>query len=90
MTRFIVIALLAADAYIGIRFLLNVLGARKTSKYGAGSTALYAFLFIGLAIAGCYFLFIRHDLRTSLWLSIGPWALGLLILFITMITSDYK
>ena len=90
MARFIVIALLAVDSYIGIRFLLNVLGILKTSKYGSGSTALYAFLFLGLSITGFYFLFIRHDLRTSLWLSAGPWVLGLLILFITMITSDYK
>ncbi len=90
LLKFIAAVLLIADAYIGTRFLLNVFNILRTSKYSQTTTAVYAFLFLGLAIAGFYFLFIRHDQKTALWLSIGPWVSGLLILFITLITSDYK
>jgi hypothetical protein len=82
--------LLLLDAYIGIRFLLNMIGVLQTSKYSKNATAFYAILFTVLAIAGIYFLFIKPNKQWALWISIAPWALMLLILFITMITSDYK
>ncbi len=75
---------------IGFRFFLNVIGVLKTSKYSPGATALYAFIFLGLAIAGIYFLFFRPNTTLALWISIGPWALMLVVLLVTMLTSDYK
>ena len=82
--------LLLLDAYIGIRFLLNVIGILQTTKYSKNATVVYAILFTGLAMVGIYFLFIKPDKQIALWISIAPWVLMLLILFITMITSDYK
>jgi hypothetical protein len=45
------ISLLCLDAYIGVRFLLNVLQILQTSKYSQTATLIYAIVFIGLAIA---------------------------------------
>lgn len=81
---------LLADAYIGIRFLLNSLQILQTSKYGKGATLLYGIVFTALAAAGIYFLFFRHQTRWALWISVGPWLLLLLIQLAAMLFSDYK
>ena len=81
---------LLADAYFGIRFLLNSLNILQTTKYGKGATLLYGILFTALAAAGVYFLFFRNQSRWALWISIGPWALLLVIQLAAMLFSDYK
>jgi hypothetical protein len=82
--------ILLADAYLGIRFLLNSLNVLQTSKYGKGATLLYGILFTGLAIAGVYILFFRNLPRWALWISVGPWILLLMIQLAAMLFSDYK
>jgi hypothetical protein len=84
------LALLCIDAYIGIRFLLNVLHILQTSKYSPTATFIYTILFIGLAFSGFYVLFAKNNLKLSLWISIGPWLLMLAFLLLNMIFGDYK
>ena len=88
--KIISISLLFIDAYIGIRFLLNVLKILQTSKYSQAATLLYAIVFIGLAIAGLYVLFGKNNLKLSLWISVAPWFIILIFLFLNMIFGDYK
>lgn len=83
-------SLLLADAYIGIRFLLNVLHILHTSKYSKAATVIYAFLFLGLALWGLYLLLVKNNLRLGLWISIAPWVILLILLFLSMILGDYK
>ena len=46
--KIISIILLGVDGYIGIRFLLNVVGVLQTSKYSPGATALYAVILLSI------------------------------------------
>jgi hypothetical protein len=84
------IILLGLDAYLGVRFLLNVLNILQTSKYSPTATFTYAILFLGLAIAGFYFLFIKNDLKVSLWISMAPWLVIIAVLFFSMIFGKYN
>jgi len=88
--KFIAVSLLCIDGYLGIRFLLNVLGILQTSKYSPMATAVYAIVFIGLALAGFYVLFEKGNLKLSLWISVAPWFIILAFLFLNMIFGDYK
>ena len=87
--KIISIILLGVDAYIGIRFLLNVAGVLQTSKYSPGATALYAVIFLVMSALGFYFLFSRTNDRWLFLLSIGPWLLILTIMLFSMIFGDY-
>ncbi len=88
--RIIATLFLLADAYIGIRFLLNSLNILQTSKYGKGATLLYGLVFTALALAGFYVLFVRGQVKWALWISAGPWVLLLVIQLAAMLFSDYK
>jgi hypothetical protein len=88
--KIISVSLLCIDAYIGVRFLLNVLQILQTSKYSQTATLVYAIVFIGLAVAGLYVLFGKNNLKLSLWISIAPWFIILAFLFLNMIFGDYK
>ncbi len=83
-------SLLALDAYIGTRFLLNVLHVLQTSKYSKTATLIYAIVFLSLAAFGFYTLFVKDNLKLCLWISIAPWAVLLLLLFLNMLFGDYK
>lgn len=90
MLKFLSIALLSLDAYIGTRFLLNVLQILQTSKYSKTATLIYAIVFLGLALFGYYTLFVKNDLRLSLWISVAPWAIILLVMLLSMIFGNYR
>jgi hypothetical protein len=90
LTKIIASLFLLADAYLGIRFLLNSLNILQTTKYSKGATLLYGILFTGLAIAGVYFLFFRNQQRWALWIGLGPWLLLLVIQLAVMLFSDYN
>jgi hypothetical protein len=90
LTKMIASLFLLADAYLGIRFLLNSLNILQISKYGKGATLLYGILFTGLAIAGVYILFFRNQPRWALWISVGPWLLLLVFQLAVLLFSDYK
>ncbi len=87
--KVIAFILLAADAIIGFRFFLNVIGVLDTTKYSVTATALYAVIFLLLAAAGFYFLFFQPDIRKALLISTGPWVLLLLVMLVSLITGDY-
>jgi hypothetical protein len=67
LTKIIASLFLLADAYLGIRFLLNSLNILQTSKYGKGATLLYGILITGLAIAGVYFFVFSKPARRVHW-----------------------
>jgi hypothetical protein len=90
LLKIISISLLCVDAYMGVRFLLNVLNILQTSKYSPTATFIYAVIFIGLASFGFYTLFVQHNLKLSLWISVAPWAFILLFIFLNLIFGDYK
>jgi drug/metabolite transporter (DMT)-like permease len=87
--KLIAFILLAADAIIGFRFFLNVIGVLDTTKYSMLATTLYAVIFLLLAAAGFYFLFIQPDTRKALLISLGPWALMLVVMLVSLATGDY-
>ena len=78
------------NLYIGFRFFLNVIQVLQTTKYSKVSTAIFALLFLSMGIAGLYFCFIKDNNKKALLIGMGPWILGLMVLLVTMLTSDYK
>lgn len=87
----IVISILAGvNTYIGSWFLLNAFNILQTSKYSKTATIVFAFIFLAMGVLGIYFLFHKNNMKAALWISIGPWILALLFMFIVMLTSDYK
>ena len=80
----------AVNVYFGLRCLLNVIGVLQTSKYSQTTTVIFTVLCLGLGAAGFYFSIVRHDQRTALLVSFGPWVLALVVLFLTMLTSRYQ
>ena len=80
----------AINLYWGMDCLLNVVGLLGTSKYSQAATAIFAVLFLGLGAAGLYVTVVRKRAGLGLLVSIGPWILGIVVLFITMMTSSYQ
>jgi hypothetical protein len=84
----IIIALL--NLYIGLRFLLNAVNILQTSKYSKRSTIIFALLFLGLGGIGVYYSFFAVNYTAASIVGAGPWAIGLFILLINLISEDYK
>jgi len=80
----------AANVYLGLRALLNAIGVLQTSKYSQATTVIFAVLFLGLGGAGFYVSILKNNPKLGVLVAVGPWLLALVVLFITMITSDYK
>lgn len=78
------------NLYIGGNNFLNAIHVLHTSKYSQTATVVYAILFLGMAAAGLYFAFIKHNLKLALIIEIGPWILAIIFLLINMLTADYK
>jgi hypothetical protein len=76
------------DAFLGIRFFLNVIHVLETTKYGPRATLLYACFFLLLAALGFYFLFIKHNMKWALVSSFGPWIIILCFILFSMLTSN--
>jgi hypothetical protein len=86
--KILVWLLSAVNLYLGFRAFLNVIGVLQTSKYSQATTAIFAVLFLGLGVAGFYFSAGKPKL--GLLLAVGPWVLGIVVLFFTMLTSKYQ
>jgi hypothetical protein len=86
--KYLVWLLSAVNAYFGSRCFLNAIHVLHTSKYSQTSTTIFAFLFLTLGLAGFYFG--GRDPRTGLLIAIGPWVLGLAVLFFSAITGDHR
>jgi hypothetical protein len=80
----------AGNLYLGVRFLLNVLGLLQTTKYGPGATAVMAVLFLLLGAAGLYAAIWTGNVRLALLLSAGPWVLALIALIISASIGYYR
>lgn len=80
----------AVNVYFGVNCLLNALNILQNSKYSQGATKIFAFLFLFMGLAGIYGSVIKPNLKLALLISLGPWVLALVFLFVTMITSDFK
>ncbi len=78
----------AVNIYLGARCFLNLVGVLQTSKYGTGTTALFAVLFLGFAAAAVWFAFWGNNPKLAFWLGFGPWALALVVMFFTLILSN--
>ncbi|MEZ5067998.1 MAG: hypothetical protein R2847_05675 [Bacteroidia bacterium] len=85
--KLISLIFLSLDAYLGIRFFLNVIGLLQTSKYSQGATLLYAIIFLSLAAVGIYFCFSAATSNSPCGLAL-PWLLLFIIQLLSMIFSD--
>lgn len=84
----IIIALL--NLYIGFRFFLNSINVLQTSKYSKRSTIIFALLFLALGGIGIYYSFFSINYTVASIVGAGPWAIGLFILLINLVSEDYK
>ena len=89
LMKYLVWLISGVNVYFGIRCFLNAVHVLHTSKYSQATTVIFALLFLALGGAGFYFSLARGDNKVGLWISFGPWVLGLVILFISMVTSKY-
>jgi hypothetical protein len=87
--KLIVWVISAVNLWLGLRAALNVVGVLQTSKYAQSTTAIFALLFLGLGAAGFYVTVVKNDPRLGLIVSVGPWVLAAVILFVSMTTSRY-
>ena len=78
------------NVYFGITSLLNVFHILQNSKYSQASTAFFAVLFLCLGFGGFYFSILKTSYKLALLIGLGPWVISLILLLITMLTSDYK
>jgi hypothetical protein len=88
--KYLVWLLSAANLWFGGRSFLNAIHVLQTSKYSQRTTVIFAVLFLGLGIAGFYVTLARQNPRLGLLLAAGPWVLAVVVLFITMLTSNYQ
>ena len=88
--KYIVAAVSAVNIYFGFCWLLNALDILQTSKYSQGATIVFAILFLGMGSTSLYLSLVKHNHKGALLIGAGPWLVGLIVLFITMLTSDYK
>jgi hypothetical protein len=72
----------SVNVYLGLRYLLNTIHLLHTSKYSQITTVIFAVLFLGLGAAGFYFSIFKSNLKLGLLIALGPWVLGLAVLFI--------
>ncbi|MGH7694972.1 MAG: hypothetical protein ACRENH_08325 [Gemmatimonadaceae bacterium] len=88
--KYVVWLVSALNVYLGLRAFLNAIGVLQTSKYSQAATVIFAILFLGLGAAGFYVTIARNNPKLGMLVAVGPWLLAIVVLFITMITSDYK
>ena len=88
--KFFVWLISAVNVYFGLRCFLNAIHVLHTSKYSQTSTVIFAILFLGLGVAGFYVSIFQGNPKLALLISFGPWILGFVILFISMVTGKQQ
>jgi hypothetical protein len=88
--KFFVWLISAVNVYFGLRCSLNAIGVLQTSKYSQTSTVIFAILFLSLGIAGFYVSIFQGHPKLALLISFGPWVLGFVILFVSLITGKQQ
>ena len=80
----------ALNVYLGLRCFLKAIHVLHTSKYSQTTTVIFAALFLGLGAAGFYFSIYKPNMKLALLIAFGPWALALVVLFMSMVTGKYQ
>lgn len=80
----------ALNVFLGLRCFLNVIGVLHTSKYAPSTTVIFAVIFLGLGALGFYFTLFRSEPKLALLIAFGPWLLGIVVLFLTMVFSKHQ
>ena len=88
--KYFVWLLSAINLWFGARSFLNAIGVLQTSKYSQATTWIFAILFLALGAAGFYLTIVRHNDKLGMLVAFGPWVLAIVVLFITMLTSNYQ
>ena len=89
MIKFLIWAIIALDAVFSFWWVLNALNILQASKYSNYANIIFAILFMGVAIAGSYFLQIKKDNSLSFLIVSAPWTIGFLILIASLIFGNY-
>lgn len=76
------------NLYFGGNALLNALGVLRSSKYAQSTNVVMALLCLGMGAFGAYAASTSGNLRTALWIGIGPWLLAIVVWFFTMALSN--
>jgi len=88
--KYLVWLLSAANLWFGGRSFLNAIHVLQTSKYSQRTTVIFALLFLSLGAAGFYLSIARQNPKLGLLVALGPWVLAIVVLFVTMLTSNYQ
>lgn len=87
---FFVWVLVVFETWLGLRGLGNLVGLLRTSKYATGTTAVFTVACLAAAGAGIWFVTGGNDPGLALLVTLGPWALVVLVLFVTLLTGNYQ
>lgn len=79
----------ALSLYLGLGFLLNVLGLEHDSKYSDGATAVFALVFLGVGL-GAIYLSLRRRPKLGAALAIAPFAIIVVAVFVALTTSRWQ
>lgn len=82
--------MLAINLFLGVKCLLNALNILHDSKLSQGATVTLALVFLSMGAGGFLTAFMKCNDKLALLISLGPWILGFLFVFVSMLTSDYK
>lgn len=88
--RVLTLIVASLNLFLGARALLELLGVLNSSKYATSTTALFAVLALGLGGACLWFAFVARNPRLGLTLAVGPWVIGLLVVFVSLVTSPKR
>ena len=88
--KYIVWLISALNVYLGMRCFLNAIHVLQTSKYSRTTTVIFAVLFLALGVAGFYVTIALHNARLGLLVSVGPWLLAIVIMFLALITGKQQ
>jgi len=86
--KVVALVIAALNLILGSRCVLNLVGVLRTSKYATSTTALFAVLFLGFGLATVWFAFWGGNTKLAFWLSIGPWVLAILVMFIQLVVGN--
>ena len=88
--KYLVWLMSSVNVYFGLRCFLNAIHVLHTSKYSQTTTVIFAILFLTLGAAGFYFTIAKGDAKLGLLVSVGPWLLSFIVLFVVMVTSKQQ
>lgn len=87
--KFVVWASAALCVYLGLDFLLDVLGLQQDSKYSEQATAVFALFFMGIGL-GAIYLSLRARPALGAALAIGPFLMIAIAVFVSLATSSWQ